>query len=295
MKRAKFQSIPNGYVNASGKFIDAEFVTIHRLLADDKHDDVACYRCAYWHGEEKDPESCEAFPDGIPEEILYGKFRHVKPYPNEKNAIDKGIHFAETITSTDGHNNLSKKDISVKSGNEPFLYGSYELDFTLSDFWSWSQSDTLSNSLRGILAEFLVKQRLDIKDEYRKEWNPYDLETTDGIKIEVKSSAYIQSWNQEKPSTISFNIAPTRRWDENTNKFDDEYKRHADYYIFCLLHHKVKETINPMNLNQWTFYILPTQVLNEKKPNQKTIRFNELLKLNPAECSYSAIADFITK
>ena len=97
MKKGKFHSIPNGYVNASGRFIDAEYVTIHRLLADEKNEDVACFRCAHWHGDDKSRETCDAFPKGIPHEILYTKVRHDKPYPDETNPRDKGIRFTELI------------------------------------------------------------------------------------------------------------------------------------------------------------------------------------------------------
>ena len=94
MKKEKFRSIPNGYKSARNRFIDAEYVFLYRLLSDDRNDDVACYRCMYWHGEEKD-DRCDAFPKGIPKKITQGKFRHDKPYPNSENPKDKGIMFAE--------------------------------------------------------------------------------------------------------------------------------------------------------------------------------------------------------
>ena len=49
-------------------FIDEEYVFIQRFVSKEKNDDVACYRCAYWHGEQKD--SCDAFPKEIPDEII---------------------------------------------------------------------------------------------------------------------------------------------------------------------------------------------------------------------------------
>jgi hypothetical protein len=97
MEKGKFHFVPNGYVNASGRFIDEEYVLLHSILANEKNDDVACYRCAHWHGEQKHPESCDAFPRGIPKEILYCEVKHDKPYPDEKNPVDKGIRFTELI------------------------------------------------------------------------------------------------------------------------------------------------------------------------------------------------------
>jgi hypothetical protein len=66
-------------------------------------------------------------------------------------------------------------------------------------------------------------------------------------------------------------------------------ERQSDFYIFCILKHQDKRTVNPLNLNQWLFYLLPTQILNEQKPTQKTISLNSLLKLNPKECKFDDI------
>lgn len=39
------------------------------------------------NGEEFEVNICEAFPDGIPEDIAYGDNKHSTPLPNQKNAI----------------------------------------------------------------------------------------------------------------------------------------------------------------------------------------------------------------
>jgi hypothetical protein len=43
--------------------------------------------------------------------------------------------------------------------------------------------------------------------------------------------------------------------------YSGEAKPHADVYVFCLLHHTDKLTVDPLNLNQWEFYILATKQL----------------------------------
>ena len=89
------------------------------------------------------------------------------------------------------------------------------------DFWSWNQSNLLENLTRGILAEFIVKEALNIQNEIRTEWEPYDFKTEGGIKIEVKSSSYIQSWEQKKFSLIEFGVEPKKEiktiWDIQVN------------------------------------------------------------------------------
>ena len=56
----------------------------------------------------------------------------------------------------------------------------------------------------------------------REPWAAYDLETEDGIKIEVKSSAYSQAWHQKKKSAIAFGVRETRRWDADTGALGGE-------------------------------------------------------------------------
>ena len=177
-----------------------------------------------------------------------------------------------------------------KSGKELFTNVAEQLNFNLLDFWSWSQSNLLDNTLRGVLAEFIVAKALSIKSAHRVEWDAYDLITNSGLKIEVKSSAYIQSWKQKKLSNISFGIQRTRGWNSDLNEYTDKIERQADVYVFCVLHHQDEETVNPMNMDQWTFYVLETIVLNEKCKFQKTIGLNSLLKLKPVICSFKEVS-----
>ena len=72
------------------------------------------------------------------------------------------------------------------------------------------------------------------------------LETGDGIKIEVKSAAYVQSWKQKRLSRLVFGIAPTLAWDPLTDEFDKEKRSNSDVYVFCVLAHKDQETIDPL-------------------------------------------------
>lgn len=78
-------------------------------------------------------------------------------------------------------------------------------DQTVSDFWQWGFSNILTNNLRGIFAEFLVGTALGCLNRARVEWDSFDLVYND-LKIEVKSSAFIQAWHKEKYSNIIFNI-----------------------------------------------------------------------------------------
>ncbi len=151
----------------------------------------------------------------------------------------------------------------------------------------------MGNALRGVLAEFIVASTIDILDKAREEWDAYDLKTKNGLKIEIKSSSYLQSWEQTKLSKIIFGIQPTSDWDSSTNKRKSEKIRQSDIYIFCVLAHKDKNSVDPLNLSQWDFYILETKILNEKVKIQKTITLSSLLKLNPIKIKYENIKEEI--
>lgn len=169
---------------------------------------------------------------------------------------------------------------TIKTGEEPLTFQDTILNFKLLDFWRWSVSDILSNATRGRLAEFIVATAtgIDIR-EVRDEWGAYDLLTPDGIKLEIKSAAYLQSWQQSIFSAISFSTKLARHWDSLTNKRADIPQRHADVYVFCLLKHEDKQTVDPLNLNHWDFYVLATYELNNYTRSQHSITLKSLQKL----------------
>jgi hypothetical protein len=177
-----------------------------------------------------------------------------------------------------------------RSGNEKLLFDGKELDVSVQDFWRWSSSDLLSNTARGVFAEFIVSRAMNIPlDKGRAEWDPYDLLSPENIKIEVKSSAYIQSWHQEKPSQIIFGVPKTRGWNPDTNQLDSEPRRQADVYVFALLMHEEQETINPLNMDQWHFYVLPTAVLDSRERSQHSITLRTLEDLAGGEVLYGGL------
>lgn len=190
---------------------------------------------------------------------------------------------------------FAKLDATRKTGDEPFHHNGQVLDTRLINFWSWSGSDLVSNASRGILAEYIVAYALGVTDGVRVEWDAYDILTPSGVRIEVKSAAYLQSWFQKKLSNITFRIRPTQSLDASTNGMEKDLKRQGDIYVFCVLHHKDKATLDPLNLEQWEFYILSAAILNEKVPTQKNISLSSLLKLNPCHAKFEGIAACVQK
>lgn len=199
------------------------------------------------------------------------------------------------MTSGDQHPDLGAVHVTRKTGQEHFHLKGKTLPFNLLDFWQWYCSDLLSNTARGIIAEYLVTKALGSTDQPRLEWDAYDVLTEDSLKIEVKSGAYIQTWDQRRISDISFSIPATQAWDYSTSTFENERKRQADIYIFCVLHHKDQNTVDPLNLDQWSFYIVDSGMLYEKVGEQKSIKLTRLEKLGFTPISYDKILDSVQK
>jgi len=180
-----------------------------------------------------------------------------------------------------------------KTGQESIHDNQNPLVPRLIDFWQWTSSDLVSNATRGILAEFLVGSALGLTVGIRSEWDAYDLLLPSGYKIEVKSSAYLQSWYQRKLSKISFSIPETRAWNEDDNIQEKHSKRQADIYVFCLLKHKIQDTLDPLDVSQWRFYVIPTALLNEHCGHTKQISLSKLKKIGARPVTYAKLKDCV--
>lgn len=187
---------------------------------------------------------------------------------------------------------LGRLHAKRKTGAEPFTAGDAPLGFTVLDFWQWSGSDLVGNALRGHVAEFLVAQAVGATSTIRNEWDAFDVTTPSGVRIEVKSASYLQSWAQRVESPISFDIRETLAWDAEANTFspESERRRQADLYVFALLAHHDKATLNPLDVSQWEFFPLCASILNQHAKAQRRISLKRLVALGATGCSYTELS-----
>ena len=117
----------------------------------------------------------------------------------------------------------------------------------------------------------------------------------EGIRIEIKTSAYIQTWKQWRFSALRFGIGPTHAWDEETGLYAKEEKRQADVYVFCVPQTtKDQVTLNPLDLSQWALLRpLATSTLNAVVPKQKNIALSGLLAIGAKPCSFPELYNTI--
>ena len=196
--------------------------------------------------------------------------------------------------------NYSGSNQRMLTGLEHLMDGSSVLPFHIADYWQWAYSDMLRNTQRGVFAEFIVKAALDLggiftNNNIRSNFEPFDLvgpnithrstpprleNSSFPCRIEVKSAAYIQSWNPHPGSTprISFSIAPAKVPDEiGDYRPDAPMQRNSDVYVFTVYTAKERER-NILDMNLWEFYVAKTSALDEKYGNQKTVSLTNLVR-----------------
>lgn len=159
------------------------------------------------------------------------------------------------------------------------------------DFWAWALGDLRLNSTRGLLAQFLVARAVGDARRIDDGWGPYDVLSDTGIKIEVKSSGYVQSWAQKKSSSIQFSGLITKRWNESDGTYTENPEVVADVYVFAVHTCEDRDKYDTLNLSYWDFYVLPGATIREL--NQKGISLSRLRRLGVEPVKWNGLRNAI--
>jgi hypothetical protein len=190
---------------------------------------------------------------------------------------------------------LSEVEEQRLTGTERFHYTGSPGGISVLDFWQWSASNLAENNLRGHLAEFLVASDLGVADGTRWEWADCDIWTPSEYRIEVKSAAYIQQWAQAAHSKIFFSIAPAYGWDEEAKRRTETKQRNSDAYVFCLIETKDSAVFDPLDLDQWAFYVVATNAIDDALGEQKTLSLSGVESLPHRKCKHGEIDKSLRK
>ncbi|WP_327235370.1 hypothetical protein OG349_16800 [Streptomyces sp. NBC_01317] len=151
-------------------------------------------------------------------------------------------------------------------GDEPIAGLS---DTAVVDFWRFAMPDLKVNNTRGVFAEFLVHQAVG-STRRRVEWASHDVETDDGLRIEVKAGAYLQAWEQHRHSDIRFTGLRARTWAPATG-YSNEKSYNADVYVFAVQTAPEHTSYDPLDTGQWEFYVLPRPKLERLNTNSVSL------------------------
>lgn len=178
------------------------------------------------------------------------------------------------------------------TGKTPFTSSGKELGFTMSDFWEYQYTNIWD--MQEYIAEFLVGKALRIDHPMNTDgWTLYDLEYR-GKRIEVKETSYYHSW-QEK--WYEGRVSPVRTFDihKSYSSYKDntsELKRNNDIYVFCLNTGVDRETSNPLCMENWEFYVVPTSVINAECKDQKSVSLGRIRQFAKA-CRFEELREVI--
>ena len=165
---------------------------------------------------------------------------------------------------------------NLLSGSESFTISNQPVGFSVIDFWRFQFSNIWD--IQDQIAEFIVAYALGQTEPYNKNgWTLWDINYK-GRRVEVKETAYYHSWRSDgkvsKRRTFSINKAHS-----NYKVRTSESKRQNDIYVFCLNTGETREESNPLVLENWRFWVVPTENINRVCGNNKSITLGRLQKL----------------
>lgn len=172
----------------------------------------------------------------------------------------------------------------LSTGDEP-IDGA---DARLRDFWAWCLSDLRTNTVRPMLAEFLVARAVGAEQRTRIEWDAYDVVTPEGVTVEVKSGAYLQAWEQSSLSKIVFGGLSSRTWTA-ADGYSSAGSYNADVYVFAVLTAKDHDSYDALDLGQWSFSVLPRAVV--EATGQRSLGLARVEALAGPAVTYAELAD----
>ena len=146
---------------------------------------------------------------------------------------------------------------------------------TLLDFWKWAFCDLCDDDLKGIFIEWVVAKLINHKTHRRVNWADSDLILDDGTRIEVKASAFWQSWRLldelgearkdifpiKDRTKIRFAGLKARTGSSGYVKGEARFK--SDIYVFAFQKEEDSHKWNAMDMSQWEFYVTRKENLNQ--------------------------------
>lgn len=171
------------------------------------------------------------------------------------------------------------------TGDERFV----GVDGAVKDFWAYAMRDLRTNTTRGLLAEWLVAKAVGA--DPHEEWESFDVLTPEGVRVEVKASAYLQSWEQRQLSSITFGRLRGQRWSGREGYAGDS-SYNADVYVFCVQTATTHDDYDPLDVSQWSFYVVPSAAI--EATGYKTIGLPTLLNLVDGPTEYHQLSAAIT-
>lgn len=178
--------------------------------------------------------------------------------------------------------------LKVKEGKESFTLNGKKQDFNVLCFWQYHFSNLWNMTDK--IAEFLVAKALEGKDTYTRNheyWAVWDLNYRH-IRIEIKATSDFHTWNAEKRKKTQrvFDIHPImdRGYVPDELEWTGKIRRISEVYVFCHVRCSENsydaESADPLNLDNWDFYIIPTFIIDKCCGSNKSISLGRVRQIH---------------
>jgi hypothetical protein len=120
----------------------------------------------------------------------------------------------------------------------------------------------VTNVLRGQVVEAMIALALEPHWTWcSADYASWDFERPDGVRLEVKQSAYRQSWETSFSAKVrpSFDVAKRKtQWDGET--YIETNRRAAHIYVLAY-HDRRDDAADHRDPRQWEFFVLPSSII----------------------------------
>ena len=166
------------------------------------------------------------------------------------------------------------------SGEEQFTFKGDSIGLTILDFWRFQHSNIWN--VQEEVAEFIVAKALGQNAPYNKiGWTLWDINYK-GKRIEVKETGYYHSWRTDGTVSQQRTFGITKAYSRYKDRHS-EFKRQNDIYVFCLLTGETQDTSNPLVLDNWRFWVVPTSTINRLCGDNKSISIGRVKRITGQE------------
>lgn len=192
---------------------------------------------------------------------------------------------------------------NMLDGTEQFLLNGKDSGFNVLDFWRFQFSNIAD--MQGRVGEFLVAMALRKEEpDNNNGWTLWDI-NYNWKRVEVKTTSYYQPWRKdgEYSEVRTFGIQQTYpNEDGNPNTYSENKDksikvRNNDLYVFVLNIGKNKEEADPLKLEHWRFFVIPTSVIDNECGSNKTISLNKVKTLSdyPEGLMFDELKDYVDR
>ena len=114
----------------------------------------------------------------------------------------------------------------------------------------------------------------------------------DGVKLEAKLGICTRLPTRPTFASVRFDTRAVVGRPPDQRCFDLQDKLHSDLFVFTVISHKLDEPIDPLILDHWIFFVLPTAIL-ARRHDTNTITVSSISGLGAIPLNFRTLKEVI--